>query len=115
MGAPELALSLAGGAKLVHSVRMIMEQKRKYFAVKLDIKNAHNEVARSSIKVALDREPTHRHLAWHVATCLAPTTSLESGGKIFGKLVKDIARVTQKQVTVFVLLGTKKLVLLTTH
>ena len=81
----QLALSQAGGAKLVHSVRMMLEQKREYFAVKLDIKNAHNEVARSSIIVALDREPTLRHLAWHVATCLAPTTSLESGGKIWGE------------------------------
>ena len=78
----QLALSQAGGANLVHSVRMMLENKTEYVAVKLDIKNAHNEVARSSIIEGLKREPSLRHLAWHVATCLAATTSLESGGKI---------------------------------
>ena len=81
----QLALSQAGGAKLVHSVRMMLEHKREFFAVKLDIKNAHNEVSRASIIEALDREPSLRHLAWHVATCLAPTTSLESGGTRWGE------------------------------
>ena len=35
--------------QLVHIVRMMLEHKREYVAVKLDIKDAHNEVARSSI------------------------------------------------------------------
>ena len=73
----QLALSQAGGAKLVHSVRMILENKREFVAVKLDIKNAHNEVARSSIIEDMEREPFLRHLAWHVPTCLAATTSLD--------------------------------------
>ena len=81
----QLALSQAGGAKLVHGVRMMLENKREFVAVKLDIKNAHNEVARSSIIEGLEREPSLRHLAWHVATCLASTTNLESGGKIWGE------------------------------
>ena len=81
----QMALSQAGGAKLVHSVRMLLESKREFYAVKLDIKNAHNEVSRSSIITALDNEPSLRHLAWHVATCLASTTSLESGGQIWGE------------------------------
>ena len=81
----QMALSQAGGAKLVHSVRMMLEHKRNFFAVKLDIKNAHNEVSRSSIIEALDREPSLRHLAWHVTTCLALTTSLESGGEVWGE------------------------------
>ena len=80
----QMALRQAGGAKLVHSVRMMLESKREFYAVKLDIKNAHNEVSRSSIISALDSEPSLRHLAWHVATCLASTTSLESGGEIWG-------------------------------
>ena len=80
-----MALSQAGGAKLVHSVRMMLEHRRDFCAVKLDIKNAHNEVSRSSIIEALEREPSLRHLAWHVATCLAATTSLESGGKVWGE------------------------------
>ena len=81
----QMALSPAGGAKLVHSVRMLLESKREFYAVKLDIRNAHNEVSRSSIISALDSEPSLRHIAWHVATCLASTTSLESGGEIWGE------------------------------
>ena len=76
----QLALSQAGGAKLVHSVRMLLEHRRDFCAVKLDIRNAHNEVSRSSIIEALDRDPSLRHLAYHVAT-----TSLESGGVIWGE------------------------------
>ena len=79
-----MALSQAGGAKLVHSVRMILDNRRDHVAVKLDIENAHNEVSRASIIEALESEPSLRHLAWHVATCLAPQTSLESGGKVWG-------------------------------
>ena len=81
----QMALTQAGGAKLVHSVRMLLEERKDFYAVKLDIKNAHNEVSRASIIEALDSEPSLRHLAWHVATCLAPTTSLESGGQIWGE------------------------------
>ena len=51
----QLALSQAGGAKLVHSVRMLLELRREFVAVKLDIRNAHNEVSRASILEALDR------------------------------------------------------------
>ena len=81
----QLALSLAGGAKLVHSVRMLLEQRRDFCAVKLDIRNAHNEVSRSSIIEALDKNSSLRHLAYHVATCLAAPTSLEAGGVIWGE------------------------------
>ena len=80
----QMALSQAGGAKLVHSVRVLLEHRRDFTAVKLDIRNAHNKVSRSSIIQALEREPSLRHLAWHVATCLAAPTSLESGGDIWG-------------------------------
>ena len=81
----QMAVSQAGGAKLVHSVRMMLEQRRDFVAVKLDIRNAHNEVSRASILEALDNEPSLRHLVWHVATCLAPHTGLESGGKLWGE------------------------------
>ena len=81
----QVALSQAGGAKLVHSVRMLLEHRRDFFAVKLDIRNAHNEVSRASIIEALEKEPSLRHLAWHVATCLAAPTSLEAGGELWGE------------------------------
>ena len=81
----QMALSVAGGAKLVHSLRMMLEHRRDFTAVKLDIRNAHNEVSRASILEAFDREPSLRHLAWHVATCLSPHTNLESGGRLWGE------------------------------
>ena len=81
----QLAVSEAGGAKLVHGVRMLLEHKPDFAAVKLDIRNAHNEVSRSSILEGLDREPSLRHLVWHAATCLAPHTGLEAGGKLWGQ------------------------------
>ena len=80
----QLAVSPAGGAKLVHSVRMLLENRRDFVAVKLDIRNAHNEVSRASIIEAFENEPSLRHLAWHVATCLAPPTGLESNGRLWG-------------------------------
>ena len=94
----QMALSQAGGAKLVHSVRMLLEHRRDFLAVKLDIKNAHNEVSRSSIIEALEREPSLRHLAWHVATCLAAPTSL--GGISGQRLERDTVREIQKLLVV---------------
>ena len=80
----QLALSKAGGAKLVHQVRMFSEQNPEMVVVKVDMKNAHNEVSRASVLEALEREHTLRHLSWHVATCQASHTGLESDGKIWG-------------------------------
>ena len=62
----QLALSEAGGFKLVHCVRMLMEKRRDFVCVKVDMRNAHNEVSRASVIEALDREPTLRHLALHI-------------------------------------------------
>ena len=81
----QLAVSKAGGPKLVHSLRMLLELKKDFVAVKLDIRNAHNEVSRASILEALDSEPSLRHLTWHVASCLASEIGLESGGKLWGQ------------------------------
>ena len=39
----QLALSEAGGHKLVHQVRMAMEQNRDWVVAKVDVRNAHNE------------------------------------------------------------------------
>ena len=80
----QLALSKAGGAKLAHQVRMMSEGNRDFIVVKLDMRNAHNEVSRASVIESLEIEPTLRHLAWHAATCLASHTGLESGGKLWG-------------------------------
>ena len=80
----QLALSKAGGSKLVHQVRMMSEKNPSMVFVKVDMRNAHNEVSRASVLEALEREDTLRHLSWHVATCQASHTGLESGGRIWG-------------------------------
>ena len=66
----QLALSLAGGHQLVHQVRMMMEEHRDWVVVKLDVRNAHNEMWRSAIIKALEAEPTLQHLAWFAAVYL---------------------------------------------
>ena len=80
----QLALSQAGGAKLVHQVRMMSEKNPNMVVVKVDMRNAHNEVSRAAVLEALEREPSLRHLAWHQATCQASHTGLETGGKLWG-------------------------------
>ena len=80
----QLALSKAGGAKLVHQVRMLSEKNPGMVVVKVDMRNAHNEVSRAAVLEALEREPTLRHLAWHQATCQASYTGLETCGKLWG-------------------------------
>ena len=42
----QLAMSPAGAAKLVHTVRMMMEENPDMAAVKIDVKNAFNQVHR---------------------------------------------------------------------
>ena len=81
----QLALSLAGGHKLVHQVRMMMEEHRDWVVVKLDVRNAHNEVWRSAVIKALEAEPTLQHLAWFAAVIVAPTTGLETRGEKWGE------------------------------
>ena len=80
----QLALSLAGGHKLVHQVRRLMEEHKDWVVVKLDVRNAHNEVWRSAVITALESEPTLQHLAWFAAAVIAPETALETGGQRWG-------------------------------
>ena len=81
----QLALSKAGGCKLVHQVRMLSEKRRDFIVVKLDMRNAHNEVSRAAVIEALESEASLRHLSWHAATCLASHTGLECGGRLWGE------------------------------
>ena len=75
--------SKAGGAKHVHQVRMMSEKNYDMVVVKVDMRNAHNEVSRASVLGALEREHSLRHLSWYVATRQASHTGLESGRKIW--------------------------------
>ena len=81
----QLGMSVAGGAKLVHCVRMVMEQNPNFICVKLDFKNAFNEVYRARVIEALEEEDSLRHLASHAATLLAPHSGLESRGCLWGE------------------------------
>ena len=88
----QLALSKAGGAKLVHEVRMLCEGRRDFIVVKVDMRNRHNEVSCAAVIEALEQEPSLRHLAWHAATCLASHTGLESGGRLWGEAGEGLSQ-----------------------
>ena len=64
----QLAMSPAGAAKLVHTVRMMMEENPDMAAVKIDVKNAFNEVLREAIITALSDDPSLQHMAWSAST-----------------------------------------------
>ena len=81
----QLALSPAGGHKLVHIVRMSMEAHHDWVCLKLDVENAHNSVSRASILEAVEEEQSLRHLAQHYAATSAAPTALESGGRVWGE------------------------------
>jgi hypothetical protein len=81
----QLGMSVAGGAKLVHSVRMMLEQHKEFICIKLDFRNAFNEVSRARIIEVLERSPSLNHLTAHAATILAPSNGLESRGVLWGK------------------------------
>ena len=88
----QLAMSVAGGGKLVFSVRMLAEDNKDFVVVKIDMKNAFNEVSRAAIIEALEQEPTLQHLASYAATVLAPAAGLESGGKRWGMTEEGTAQ-----------------------
>ena len=81
----QLGMSQAGGVKLVHCVRMKLEERPDLICVKLDFRNAFNEVKRARIIKVLSEEPSLQHLALHAATVLAPSNGLECGGQLWGE------------------------------
>ena len=66
------AISVAGGGKLVFSIRMLAEERRDFVVV---------EVSRASIIEALEEKPCLQHLAGHAGAVLAPAYGWESGRK----------------------------------
>ena len=81
----QIACSEAGAAKLVITIRTLLEMKREFVTLKLDLQNAFNECSRSSIISALESAPALRHLAWFAAITLASYSGLESGGEKWGE------------------------------
>ena len=78
-------LSEAGPAKLVFTVRTMLETERDFICVRMDIRNAYNEMSRAATIQALQMEPSLQHLAHFAAITLAPVGGLESGGKLWGE------------------------------
>ena len=64
---------------------MLLEQNRNFICIKLDFRNAFNEVFRSRVIEALEEEPSLRHMACHAATLLAPGSGLENRGTLLGE------------------------------
>ena len=78
-------MAVAGGAKLVHCVRMMLEENGNFVCIKLDFRNAFNEVFRSRVVAAFEEVASLRHLACHAATMLATGSGLESRGVLWGR------------------------------
>ena len=81
----QLGMSVAGGAKLVHSVRMKLEQNPSFICVKCDLANAFNDMSRARMVEGLEEEDSLKHLASHAATLYAPASGLESRGSLWGE------------------------------
>ena len=81
----QVVLSQAGAAKLVLGVRMLAEANCHFAVVKSDITNAFNNVSRGKILSVMEGAEELRHLVWHAAQTLAPSSALEHGGKRWGE------------------------------
>ena len=81
----QLGMSVAGAAKLVHSIRMTLEKNPNFICVKLDFRNAFNEISRARVVEALEEEESLAHLAQFAGMLLAPVSGLESGGHVWGR------------------------------
>ena len=68
----QVALMPSGGAVLVHTVRMAVEQRPDFVCVCLDVCNAHNEISRRVVVVELEQVPGIRHLHLQVPGCGQP-------------------------------------------
>jgi len=88
----QLALSKAGGQKLVFCVRTLLEVNPNFIALKLDIENAQNDISRAKCIEELGDIPELKHLAWHAATTLGPYTALHTGGEIWGEAQEGVTQ-----------------------
>ena len=74
-------MSESGGTKIVTAVRMLLEDRPDFIAVRNDMANAYNFVSRAAVVTGLEEEEALRHLAWQAATSLALGYGLQSGGE----------------------------------
>ena len=91
----QIVFSEAGAAKLVHKMRMMLENNPDFVFVKCDIKNAFNSISRARIIQVLEGEESLKHLAWQAALSLAPAGALENNGKVWVEAQDGLYRGTQ--------------------
>ena len=89
----QLGMSKAGAAKLVNSVRGLIHSRRDFVCIKIDLKNAFNEISRRSILETLEAEPSLSHLSTFAATILAPETEMETVGNRWGTYGQGLIQV----------------------
>ena len=75
---------------------MMLELRPDFVCVCLDVRNTHNEISRQAVVEALEKIPGLRHLAQHVAICLAAHHILESGGMAFSKAGQGLTQGTAR-------------------
>ena len=61
----------------------MVETRRDYVAVKVDICNVFNECNRAATIENLQAKPSINYMAWLAAVILAPETGLENGGVLW--------------------------------
>ena len=81
----QLGMSMGGAAKLIHSIRMLLEENPTFVCATNDCRNAFNEDARAAAVITLQEEPSLAHLAYYAATSLIPSHGMESKGELWGR------------------------------
>ena len=71
---------------------MVLEQNPEFVCVKLDFRNAFNEMRRSRVIEVLEKEDSLRHLAVSAGVFLAASSGLESRGEMWGSSEEGLAQ-----------------------
>ena len=72
---------MGGAAKLIHSIRMLLEENPTFVCATNDCRNAFNEDARAAAVITLQEEPNLAHLAYYAATSFIPSKGELWGGQ----------------------------------
>ena len=76
-------MSQGGGARLVHTLIMLLEDRKDFICATNDCKNAYIECARVAAVKELNNEPTLAHLAHYKAVSFLPAHGMEHRGRIW--------------------------------
>ena len=88
----QLGQSKGGAAKLIFSVRALLDANPEFVCIRLDLKNAYNEQFRRAIIDVCQSIPALRHLAHFLAITLAPFSGMEYGGVLWGETGEGVAQ-----------------------